>query len=96
MSRKFVSVTFRKQYTTQVYAQVETDRSGAALEENVAISHEWMKEYFGDDWERWEIDDVTEVTDEWAILGDRHTNLVFDNELNQAPLFEIAEEDEQS
>ena len=88
MPTKFVYVSFRKVETTYVYAQVETDLSGAALEESVAIPHKWMKEYFGDDWESWEIEDVTDQTDE--LLTARHTNYVLDNELNQAPQFKIA------
>lgn len=89
MSTKFVEVSFRKVETTYVYAQVETDLSGAALEDAVAIPHKWMKEYFGDDWENWEIDDVTELSDE--DLTARQTNYVLDNELNDAPLFKIAQ-----
>ena len=53
-----------------------------------------MKEYFGDDWESWEIEDVTDSTDE--LLTARHTNYVLDNELNEAPLFEIDQGDEQA
>ena len=58
------------------------------------IPHKWMKEYFGDDWESWEIEDVTDSTDE--LLTARHTNYVLDNELNEAPLFEIDQGDEQA
>lgn len=93
MPTKFVSVTFTRQETKQVYAQVKTDLSGAALEEKVVISHEWMQEHFGGDWDRWEIEDIAEVTDEWAILRDQHANPEFYNDLNQAPLFEIAKDE---
>ena len=50
-----------------------------------------MKEYFGDDWESWEIEDVTDSTDE--LLTARHTNYVLDNDLNQAPLFETDQDE---
>lgn len=89
MPTKFVYVSFRKVETTYVYAQVETDLSGDALEDTVAVPNKWMREYFGDDWENWEIEDVTDQTDE--LLTARHTNYVLDNELNQAPQFKIAQ-----
>lgn len=94
MTTKYVSVTFAKQDTTTVTAQVETELSGVALEGKMEVPHEWMEQFFGDEWESWEIEDVEEITEDWSILKDRHTNPRFDQELREAPLFEIANDEE--
>ena len=94
MNKKYVSVSFTKHERSSITAQVESDLSGAELEERVRVPHEWMKEYFGDGWENWEVDEVTEITEDWSILKHRHADASFDRELNEAPVFEIASDDE--
>ncbi len=94
MTKKYVSVTFIKQETTAVTAQVETDLSGVELAEKLEVPHEWMEQFFGDEWESWEIEDVEEITEDWSILKDRSTNASFDRELNEAPLFEVSNDEE--
>lgn len=94
MTKKFVSVTFAKKDTMTVTAQVETDLSGVVLEGQVAVPHEWMQGFFGDEWESWEVEDVVEITDDWSLLKDRNTNAGFDRELSEAPLFEIDSDEE--
>lgn len=94
MTKKYVSVSFAKHDSIDVIAQVETELSGIELEDSVRIPDEWWKEFFGDEWERWEVDEVMEVTDDWSILKDRTTDAAFDRELNEAPLFEIASDEE--
>ena len=94
MTTKYISVTFIKQETMTVTAQVETDLSGVELEDKVEVPHEWMEQYFGDEWESWEIEDVTSITEDWSILKNRSTDASSDRELSEAPLFEIANDEE--
>ena len=92
MTKKYVSVTFIRKET--VTAQVETDLSGADLEAKVEVSHEWMQQFFDNGWEYWEIDDVREITEDLSLVRDRHTNPGFDQMLREAPLFEVANDEE--
>lgn len=86
MTKKFVSVRFTKTATTDVIGQVDTDLSGADLEDRVAIPVEWLKEFFGSEWNEWHVEDVQELTEDPA------TRAILDREMNMAPLFEITEE----
>ena len=95
MTTRYVEVKFVKQEITHVIAQVNTDLSGVDLENKVTINQEWMEKHFGDEWEEWDIENVTEITDEWSILKNRSIHPEYDRHLNEAPLFEIAKDDEQ-
>lgn len=95
MTKKYVEVKFTKTSSSSIIGQVESDLSGDELGYRVAIPDDFMKDFFGDEWNEWCVEDVQEVTEDWPLLKDRKSDVFFDRILNEAPLFEIAVDDEE-